>query len=118
MDSKEIKPVNLKGNQAEYSLKGLMLKLKLQGFGHLMKRADSLEKTLMLGKTEDRGRRRQRRTRWLDSITDLIDMSLSKLREIVKDRTPGVLQSLGSQRAGHDLVTEQFCHWRMHLSAS
>ena len=79
-----------------------MLKLRLQYFGHLMGRADSLEKTLMLGNTESRRRGRQR-IRWLNSITDSIDMSLSKLWEIVKDREPGVLQSLGSQRVGHDL---------------
>ena len=67
-------------------MKGLMLKVKLHYFGHLMGRADSLEKTLMLGKTEGRRRRRRQRMRWLDSITDSVDMSLSKLQDIVKDR--------------------------------
>ena len=76
----------LKEVNPEYSLEGLMLKLKLQNFGHLMQRADSLEKTLMLGKIEGRRRRGQQRMRWLDSITDSTDMNLSKLQEIVEDR--------------------------------
>ena len=76
--------------------------LKLQYFGHLMRRADSLEKTLMLGKIEGRRRRGQQRMRWLDGITESMDMSLSIVRDMVKDRKPGVLQAMGSQRLGHN----------------
>ena len=81
--------------------------LKLQYFGHMMRRAYSLEKTLMLGKIEGKRRRRQQRMRWLGSITDSLDMNLSKLQEIVKDRRAWLLQSMGLQRVEHDLVTEQ-----------
>ena len=83
----------LKEINPEYSVEGLMLKLKLQYVGHLMRRADSLEKTLMSGKTEGRRRRGQQRLRWLDGIVDSSDMSLSKFWEIVKDRKPGVHQT-------------------------
>ena len=86
LDCKEIKPVNPKGNQPWIFTEGLMLKLKFQYPGHLMQRANSLEKTLMLGKIEGKRRRGWQRIRWLDSITNAIDLNLSKFWEIVKDR--------------------------------
>ena len=105
----------LKEISPEYSLEGLMLKLKLQHFGHLMQRPDSLERTLMLGKLKGRRRRGRQRMRWLDGITNLMDWVWASSGSWRWTGKPGVLQSMGSQRAGHDWAielnwTDNVCH--------
>ena len=115
LDCKEIQPVHPKWNQHSYSLVGLVLKLNLQYFGHLIWRADSLEKAMMLVKIEGRRRRRRQRMRWLDDITDSMDMSLSSSGRWWWTGKPGGLPFVESQRVGRDLVTEQqqqcACNW-------
>ena len=115
LDFKEIKPVNPKGNQPWVFIGTTDAKAEAPNFGHLMPRADSLEKTLMLGKIEGRRRREWQRMRWLDDINSIHDMNLSKLWEMVKNRKVGMLQSMRSQRVRHNWATEQ--QQLLHFSA-
>ena len=116
LDCKEIQPVHSKGDQSWVFIRSTDVKLKLQYSGHLMGRTDSLEKTLMLGRIESGRRRQGQRMRWLNGITDLMDMSLSKLRSWLWTGKLGVLQCMGLQRVGHDWETE--LNWRIRSAFS
>ena len=106
LDCKEFKPLNPKGNQSWIFIGRTVLKLKLQYFGHLMQRTDSLEKTLMLGKIEDERRRGRQRMRWLDGLTNSMTLIWVNSESWWWTGRPGMLQSMGSQIVGHDWVTE------------
>ena len=116
LDCKEIQPVHPKGNQSDYSLEGMMLKLKLQYFGHLMRRADSLEKTLMLGGIGGRRRRGRQRMRWLDGIRTRWMWVWVNSGSWWWTGRPGMLWFMGSQRVGHDWVTE--LNWSNYSSCN
>ena len=116
LDCKEIQPVHPKGYQSWVFIGRTDMKLKLQYFGHLMRRTDSLEKTLMLGKIEDRRRRGWQKMRWLDGITDSMDMNLGKLRELAIDRGAWHAAVHGVTKSGHDWATE--LNWTRGLTVN
>ena len=118
LNHKEIKPVNPKGNKLWIFIGKTDVEAPGQYFGHLMWKANSSEKTLMLGKPEDRRRRGRQRMRWLDIIIDLVNMNLSKLQETVNEGKPSVLQSMGLQRVGHDFSDWTTNFWVVLLTGS